>query len=443
MKKSSFCKAFHLKKRFALVEIAIVLCLLFLAALPATAVAAEQDDFVLDIYGNANEDDTIDIQDVTYIKRIISGEEDKTNLADAYYDGEIDVGDIIQTKLIILGKERKLTIIDSADRTVIVNKPVERLVCTLSHHLEALRILEVSKNTIVGVPTDLNSVFFPEFVGKQDVGGGGGPWNPDVEMILAQDPEVVILPSCGGPYGYTADEETELLEAAGVTVLRFCFNQPETFSDELAKSGYIFEKEDKADEFIAWHDGILSSIEEKLSGVVKKKVYSEHQPYTISTADDDIIAAAGGEDILAGIPEEADVETLANEEPDIVIRAVYMGETGYDLTPSPGVIGRLEGVRSEILTRATEHGWNKTAVDDESVYIISSELWTYLPASGCRPFVGQCYLAKWFHPDLFPDEEFDPKAIHQEYLTRFQGLDIDLDEQGVFVYHPEEHPDGN
>jgi len=41
-------------------------------------------------------------------------------------------------------------------------------------------------------------------------------------------------------------------------------------------------------------------------------------------------------------------------------------------------------------------------------------------------------MAKWFHPDLF--EDLDPKAIHQEYLTRFQGLDYDLDEHGVFVY---------
>ncbi len=332
---------------------------------------------------------------------------------------------------------------DSVGRDVTIFKPIERLACTLSQHLESLRILKVSKDTIVGVPSDLDSVFFPEFREVTDVGGEGGPWNPVVETILAQDPEVVILPSCGGPYGYTADEETELLESMDVTVLRFCFNQPETFSEELEKCGYVFEKEEEADDFIAWHDDILSSIETELSGADRKKVYAEHWPYMISTADDDIIAAAGGVDILAGIPEEADVETLIREEPDIVIRAVYMGETGYGLTPSPGVIGRLKGVRSEILTRATDHAWNKTAVDNESVYIISSELWTYLPASGCRPFVGQCYLAKWFHPDLFPDTEFDPQAIHQEYLRRFQGLDIDLNEQGVFVYHPEEHPDGN
>ncbi len=41
-------------------------------------------------------------------------------------------------------------------------------------------------------------------------------------------------------------------------------------------------------------------------------------------------------------------------------------------------------------------------------------------------------MAKWFYPDLF--EDLDPQAIHQEYLTRFQGLDYDLDEYGVFVY---------
>jgi len=49
-------------------------------------------------------------------------------------------------------------------------------------------------------------------------------------------------------------------------------------------------------------------------------------------------------------------------------------------------------------------------------------------------------MAKWFHPELF--EDLDPKSIHQEYLTRFQGLDYALDEHGVFVYHPDEHPGG-
>ncbi|MCK4731904.1 MAG: hypothetical protein KAT65_05535, partial [Methanophagales archaeon] len=59
-------------KQIALVEIAIVLCSLFLVTIPGIAAeqiaqemsagkvtTASEDDYVLGIYGNANEDDTI------------------------------------------------------------------------------------------------------------------------------------------------------------------------------------------------------------------------------------------------------------------------------------------------------------------------------------------------------------------------------------------------
>jgi iron complex transport system substrate-binding protein len=73
---------------------------------------------------------------------------------------------------------------------------------------------------------------------------------------------------------------------------------------------------------------------------------------------------------------------------------------------------------------------NVTAVRDEKVYLIhAGGTW-----NDPKYFIGLIYLGKWFHPDLF--EDLDPKAIHQEYLTEFQGLDYDLDKHGVFVYPP-------
>ena len=42
------------------------------------------------------------------------------------------------------------------------------------------------------------------------------------------------------------------------------------------------------------------------------------------------------------------------------------------------------------------------------------------------------YLAKLIHPELFKD--LDPRAVHQEYLTKFLNLDFDLDNQGMFLY---------
>jgi hypothetical protein len=108
-------------KILALLEIAVVLCSVFLVALPAiaaeqttqevsasTITTASEDDFVLDyIYGNANEDDTIDVRDTTYIKLAIFGKKPETKLADANYDGNVSMLDVGQTKLIILGKEKE------------------------------------------------------------------------------------------------------------------------------------------------------------------------------------------------------------------------------------------------------------------------------------------------------------------------------------------------
>jgi iron complex transport system substrate-binding protein len=152
------------KKMIAIVEIAIVLCSLFLVAIPAVAAeqttqemsantitTASEDDYVLGIYGNANEDDTIDMGDVVYTKLAIFGKKSKTELCDAKYDGRINVLDVIQTKLIILGKEKEITVVDSADCIVTVKKPVERLVVTWRGQLEMVRSLKMEKYRIVGV----------------------------------------------------------------------------------------------------------------------------------------------------------------------------------------------------------------------------------------------------------------------------------------------------
>ncbi|MCK4733910.1 MAG: hypothetical protein KAT65_15760, partial [Methanophagales archaeon] len=68
-------------KILALFEIAIVLCSVFLVSLSGIGLAAGQtmqkatasevttaseDNFVLGVYGNANEDDSIDMRDLTY-----------------------------------------------------------------------------------------------------------------------------------------------------------------------------------------------------------------------------------------------------------------------------------------------------------------------------------------------------------------------------------------
>ena len=126
------------------ISILLGITTMLLLALPAAA-----SDFTLEIFGNANEDDTINMQDVTYTELIILEYRDETELTDAKYDGKINMQDVTQIELIILGKELELTIIDAAGNDVTVPMPVERAAVN-TYSAAAFRVLD-AEDRIVGV----------------------------------------------------------------------------------------------------------------------------------------------------------------------------------------------------------------------------------------------------------------------------------------------------
>ncbi|RJS83002.1 hypothetical protein CW713_04470, partial [Methanophagales archaeon] len=145
------------------VWIKLAIALLLCSCLIGLAAASEVGDEILDIYGNANEDDIIDWTDVNYIKQVIFGKKPYTGLADANYDGKISMLDVAQTKLIILRKEKRLTLVDEAGRTVTVSKPVKKIAAGGADNAEIIRLLK-AKDRIVAVDksTENSEVFFPE-----------------------------------------------------------------------------------------------------------------------------------------------------------------------------------------------------------------------------------------------------------------------------------------
>ena len=435
-------------KLIAFVQIAVVLCSLFLVAIPAIAAdqttqkastneitTSSEDDYILGVYGNANEDDTIDMGDVVYVKLAIFGKKPKTKLCDAKYDGRINVLDVIQTKLIILGKEKEITIIDTLDRIVTVKKPLKRIIPTYPQVIETLRAIKVPKDIIVGIgtwPAPLDPVFFAEFNDVPCIGTG---WQPDVEAILELNPDAVVL---FGLERAALGQAQDVLESAGITVLRFCCNDLSIYREEVEKLGYIFGK-DKAEEYLDWREGILNVIKDKVEKIPeeeKPKVYfapsfkggGVYYIYGLYA----YIEKAGGKDIFADQPGKymsVSSEAVMDRDPDIIVCvASWKVASGYDVDADDTT--EFKALREEIMSRPELQ--NVRAVKDERVYIIANHFVSFFPASGCRQFAQVAYQAKWFHPDLF--EDLDPQAIHQEYLTRFQGLDIDLDEKGVFVY---------
>ena len=416
--------------------ILVGMTMVLLLVLPATAC----EDCTLGIFGNANEDETVNMQDVTYTELIILEYRDRTDLADAKYDGKINMQDVTQIELVILGKEKELTILDSADRAVTINKPIERMAVGFRFILETLRPLKVPTEMIVGVPggvsqSDECKMYFPEY---QDMPSIGNLWSPDIEAILSLNPDVVFM------YYRTESPETtiDVLKSAGIPVASFASGVGSSFLQfgyyyypiETKMLGYVLDRKDEAFEFTKWYESVIYPIIERAEEIPeddRPKVYVESwNSYSISATH---IDASGGKNIFEEMSGDVDPEAVVEQNPDIIVKvastnSVGEGVTGYLVTDT----AKMAEVRDEIMNRPELAKVN--AVKNGDVYVISAYLTAGGPDSGPRNFIQIAYFAKWFQPEIF--EELDPKAIHQEYLTEFQGLDIDLDETGVFVYPP-------
>ena len=438
-------------KLAALVQITIVLCSMFLVAIPAIAAdenvqkgsanevtTASEDDYVLGVYGNANEDDTIDMGDVVYTKLAIFGKKPKTELCDAKYDGRINVLDVIQTKLIILGKEKELTIEEldvftpqhPVKSVVTVLKPVERIVVLMAPSAETLRAINAA-DKIVGVGTQINDkeVFFPELSKLPCIGTWMGS-GLDYEAILNLNPDLFMTFVKSPRY---MDEK----KLPGVTVIDMGLYNPAIFPEGVRKLGYILDKRDEAEKYLNWHEGGINEIKSKTDGLSvdeKPSVFlwafftpgSAYTTVSKSMRHHQMCDAAGGKDIAGDLSHtgpwpKVDAEWVIEQNPDIIIALTFGGGYGVD-DPS-----EMAAAKEDILKRPELA--KVTAVKTGNVYIMNH---IDIAAAGGGCLIGTAYMAKWLQPELF--EDLVPRAIHQEHLTRFQGLDYDLDNKGVFVY---------
>ncbi|MGP8323073.1 MAG: hypothetical protein ACT6FG_03670 [Methanosarcinaceae archaeon] len=165
--------------------------LLLCCILPASA-----SDYTLGVFGNANEDNTIDLQDVECNKRIIFGLDNQTQLADAKYDNKINILDITQTELIILGKEKEITIIDDVERVITIDMPLERVISIAgSYGPETFCVFGV-QDKLLGVAdyAKEHSPHLDSFL--ENIPRVGGSKTPDVEKILELKPQIVHTYAC-------------------------------------------------------------------------------------------------------------------------------------------------------------------------------------------------------------------------------------------------------
>jgi iron complex transport system substrate-binding protein len=406
-------------------------------------------DLSLEIYGNANMDDKIDSQDVTYLQNIISGSTTTTTFADANLDGAINAMDVDQVNAIIAGTASQLKLLDGNRKNITLTLPEDRIIVEYIQNAELIRILEL-QDKVVGVDycvDQLNSIYFPE--NGVNIASVGNMYTPDYEAVLNLNPDIILTFN-----NVTADKVSKL---PGVDVLYLGLYYPNvTYPEDseyvqaILKAGYIFNRVDQATEYANWLLDLTSTLWTNTNSIITQKtVFIANYPYTTSAAlkayaTVDTLGQAcilsGGSNIaqfanatayLTTASVTIDAEWLLSEDPDYIIlhtvRYTYSGVTnadpaqGLDITNTTSIVSCLQQYISQAKFA------NLTAVQNNRVYIISGD--------GRNNAMGGALAAVIMQAIMYPSQAtLNPQTVYQEYITNFLHLNYNLETQGVFIY---------
>lgn len=347
--------------------------------------------------------------------------------------GDLDRDDIRDAAWVYArwdGKPRE--VVDSTGRTVTLYRPLRRVVTFSGESLETLRSLGFDMDNVVAVDkySHEKSTFFPECREKANV---GSIWSPDMEKVLVLRPDTVILYATISTAA--CDDIQKRLEASspGIRVLRFDCFKPATYAAEIRTIASIVDETERGEEFASFYASTMDRIRDGTAGIPddeKTRVYFEYWfDYTTVAAGagyNEKTELAGGKNPFAvGTAEYpvVDPEAIIVADPEVVVKLAGQG------LAAGGYAGHdpeaLSAIRSALVERP---GWSRiSAVEDDRVHVVHSDI-----LGGAQHFIGTAYLVKWFYPDRFAD--LDPHAVHQRYLTEFQGIDFDLASEGTFVY---------
>ncbi len=315
-------------------------------------------------------------------------------------------------------KISEVTIVDADGQRVEVKYPLKRIVVIGAAQMHAVCALG-AEDKIVGV-SEFKGI--PDLEEKLKGKPVVGKWSaPSFEKILELKPEAVIT------YGRSVKGVSEMkakLEPAGVQVLSLDFCRVEYLDQAMKNLGLILGKEERAEEFLQLFEQPLEIIKERTEALKpeqKVKVYWEqyipNRVAGLGSQGDQMIRMAGGINIAKHEgSKEISAEWVPTQKPQVIVKNTAQPNWGYGVTES----ALFESVREEIMKRP---GFDQTpAVKNDRVFIITNDL--------CDPraYVGVCYLAKWFYPELFKD--LNPEALHKTVLEKFYGLKY----KGIFVY---------
>jgi iron complex transport system substrate-binding protein len=413
-------------KTLAALEIGVVLCLVLVTASAITSASEFYVPGPLDVFGNANEDDTIDMRDLTFTARIILRLEDETDFADANYDGRVSVADMTQIGLIILGRESKLTLLDQIGRAVTITRPTDRIVTLPIPLASMVYAIDGKGDRIVGMhPVSMKAIeegilgeMCPELkLASIDFVTSG--FEVNVEELLKLEPDVVFQ------WGFKGEGLYKPMEDAGIGVICLNYGTQEDLDTWLTILGVVLRKEEKALGLIESQHEVIQEIADETSSIPEaERPKVLYLPYGVQlrttgtgTYNQFWIDTTGGLNVAKELDgwKSVNMEQIYDWNPDII----YLGNFA-DNWPDELLENKISG-----------QDWSKLeAVKNGKVYKV--------PLGGYRwdpPNQESHLMLKWLvevhHPELF---DYDVREEIKVFYSDFYGYAVS-DEQVSQILH--------
>lgn len=254
----------------------------------------------------------------------------------------------------------------------------------------------------------------------------------DLEMILAMDPDVLIVNSAMSAHTYALEIEAQLTKAGIPIVL---INVPGKKLDKSVQQtmkllGQVFQEEEKAAQVSAFMDkqyGLiaaknLAQRQDKPTVYYEKSGYSEIYGSTSTSATGWglPISIAGGENIADALL----LDTAAsggggtNLDPEYVLKADpdYIILSGTN----DGWLDSIKGSKKCEFDIVNRTGWrNLRAVKNGDLYEFA-----HATSRSIYAFYPCLKMAKLFYPEEF--KEVDPEGVLNEFFERFMLLNSDI-----------------
>ena len=223
------------------------------------------------VYGNADEDDDIDDDDIEYLLGVLSGTNPETVLCDANCDGVVDSRDLQYIQRIIDSDDMEVFYVDNYYRVASVSWPVERIAigyCSGAYVADLTGLAD----KVVLVDETIKSYWSGMSSHFARAGSFGATETPNYETMIAADIDVYVVGYCDA----NADEiSPSRLNPVGIDVMFISTADNsgvdipnESIDRSILMFAFLLQGDmTKTYEYLDWHDSLLELMSEATSTI--------------------------------------------------------------------------------------------------------------------------------------------------------------------------------